>query len=424
MRMGRGFPENGTQTTSGPLLAVAAMLILAPVVSVQGPGHTTPFDAFNLLFVVFYWLHLSVRPSPVSFPMLLPMWLILLGSCTGMYSADEQGRAVLVLAKEIYLYIWFVMAVHFITHKCRAATVVSIWVVIATVLGLLMGVDSQTGVFGGYIGGEIRGAGTFENPNMCGNYLVMSFFLAWSLAATGRRVFYLAMPALVLGILATASNGAFLSLTVGSGVAFVMTAGRRSLLLAAGAGMVVAAIGLVVVSTSHERLVSSSLDLMDRGRRSIGGTTLEGASERFPLWLDVADSFQRVPTGVGPGNFNRQGGRISRDFHGAHNDYLGMLAERGPLGFLGWCAMLASAAAVLRRLRAATASGSGQFYIEALFGALAAVALHAITTETFHFRHFWMFLVVIYAAEAQASPASCRQSALATPTRPAIAEGV
>jgi len=422
--MGRGFPENSTQTTREPRLAVAAMLLLAPIVSIQGPANTTLFDVFNILFVVFYWCRLSVRPSTVNFPMLFPMWLIILGSCMGMFSAQEQGRAVLVLVKELYLYLWFLMAVHFITRHCRATTVISMWVVIATLLGLLMGVDSQTGVFGGHIGGEIRGAGTFENPNMCGNYLALSFFLAWSLAAAGRRKFYLAMPALVLGILATASNGAMVNLLVGSAVAFALTAGRRSLLLALGAGLVTAAIGVAIVGTSQDRLVRSSMDLMDRGRRSIGGTTLEGAEERFPLWLDAADSFQRVPTGVGPGNFNRQGGRISRDFHGAHNEYLGMLAERGPVGLLGWCAVLVSAALALFRLRAGTASGTGQLYVEALLGALAGLSVHAMTMEPFHFRHVWMFLVVIYTAAAQMSAVSVRQSALATPTGAAVAGGV
>ena len=423
MRMGRGIPENGTQTTRGPVLAVAAMLILMPFVLVQGPAHTTAFDAFNAFFIVFYWFRVSVRPAPVTFPMLRPIWLILLGSCLGLYSAEEPGRALLVIGKEMYLYIWFVTALHFVTHHSRPARVASIWVGIATTLALLMALDSHTGLFGGHIGGEIRGAGTFENPNMCGNYLVMSCFLAWSLAAAGRRGFYTAMPVLVAAVLATASNGALLSLTVGCAVVFSVTVGRRSLLLAGGAGLVVAAIAVAIVGTAHERLASSSLDLMSKGRSSIGGAALEGAGERFPLWLDVADSVQRVPTGVGPGNFNRQGGRISGDNHGAHNDYLGMLAERGPLGLIGWCAVLASAAAMLRRLRAAMASGSGELGIAPLFGALAAVSLHSMTMESFHFRHLWMFLVVIYAAVAQTSPASLRQSVLLRPARPAIAEG-
>jgi O-antigen ligase len=423
MRMGRGIPENGTQTTRGPLLAVAAMLILLPFVMLQGPVHTTAFDAFNAFFIVFYWLRFSVRPSPVTFPMLLPMWLILLGSCVGLYSADDPGRSLVFLGKEMYLYIWFLTAVHFLTYHCRAATVASMWVGIATTLALLMALDSHTHVFGGHIGGQLRGAGTFENPNMCGNYLDMSFFLAWSLAAAGRPRFYIAMPVLVAAVLATASNGALLSLTVGCTVAFSMTVGRRSLLLAGGAGLVVAAIGLAIVGAAHKRLERSSLELMSRGRRSIGGAALEGAGERFPLWLDAADSVQRVPTGVGPGNFNREGGRISGDTHGAHNDYVGMLAERGPLGLIGWCALLVSAAAVLRRLRAARAGGSGELGIEALFGALAAVSLHSMTMESFHFRHLWMFLVLIHAALAQTSPVSFRQLALATPARPAIAEG-
>ena len=423
MRMGRGIPQSSTQTTRGPLLAVAAMLLLVPVVSMQGPAHTTPFDVFNTLFIALYLCRVVVLRDRLSFPMLVPIWLILLGSCLGLYSANEPGRALLFIGKELYLYLWFVTALHFVSRHCRVESVASIWVGIASTLGFLMALDSQTGLFGGRFGGELRGSGTFENPNMCGNYLVMSFFLAWSLAAAGRRRFYVAMPALVAAVLATASNGALLSLTVGSAVAGAMNAGRRSLLSAAGTGLVVGAVTLAVVGGAGDRLWKSSLDLMSRGRSSVGGAALEGAGERFPLWLDVADSVRRVPTGVGPGNFNRQGGRVSGDMHGAHNDYLGMLAERSPLGLIGWCAVLGSAAAVLRRLRVVTAAGSGPLGIDPLFGALAALSLHSMTMESFHFRHLWMFFVVIHAALAQMSSASCRSSVLAMLGRPAVAEG-
>jgi O-antigen ligase len=142
---------------------------------------------------------------------------------------------------------------------------------------------------------------------------------------------------------------------------------------------------------------------------------------RFPLWLDAADSVRRVPTGVGPGNFNREGGAISGDFHGAHNEYLGMLAERGPFGLIGWCSMLFSAGGALLRLHR---RGSGTLLgigIEPLIGAVAAVALHACVMEFFHFRHLWMLLVVIFAAVAETGVESSRVS-VAVP-RSAVAEG-
>jgi O-antigen ligase len=310
--------------------------------------------------------------------------------------------------------------VHFISRNCRVASVVAMWVGTAALMSLLMLVDQQTGVLGGYFGGEIRGAGTFENPNMCGSYVVMSFFLAWSAAAGGRRHYYLALPVLIAGMLATASNGALASLVVGVVAASTMQSRRRPLQWV-GAALMLAAIAIVGLAATHERLASSSMDLMTRGRESVGGTAVDGAMERFPLWLDAAHSVQRVPTGVGPGNFNREGGAVSGVFHGAHNEYLGMLAERGPIGLIGWCAVLFSTVGALLRMHRRQSAAFLGIGIEPLVGAIAAVALHAGVMEFFHFRHLWMLLVVIHAAVAETGIESSR-AAVAVP-RPVVAEG-
>jgi hypothetical protein len=399
------------------------MLLLLPVVSVQGPAHTVPLDAFNILFIGVCWCIILARRESVSFPLILPFGLIMLGSCVGLYAASEHHRALLVLTKEVYLYAWFVTAVHFLSRRCRTTAVLTTWVAIAGMLAFLMIADFSTGVLGGQFGRGARAAGTFENPNMCGSYLVMSFFLAWAAAGAGRRRLYLAMPVLVAGLLSTASNGAMLSFTVGCIVTGAAHPARRSLAVL-GTVLVVAAVGFAVVSVSKEQVRKSSLELMTRGRSSVGGTAVEGASERFPIWMDAAESLRRVPTGVGPGNFNREGGPVSGSYHGAHNEYVGMLTERGPLGFAGWCALLAGVAGMIGRLRAAAAAGVRPLAVEPLFGALAAAALHATTTEFFHFRHFWMFMVVIFATVAQVSAAAAATPSVFNPSpQPAIAEG-
>jgi hypothetical protein len=415
---GRSFPTRAA--SRGALVVVGAMLVLLPIVAIQGPAHTTAFDVFNTLFIAAYWLRIIIRRDSLRFHLAFPLWAIMLGSCIGLYNAGEPDRALLFIGKELYLYLWFLTAVHFIGRNCRVASVVAIWVGTAALMSFLMLVDQRTGALGGYFGGEVRGAGTFENPNMCGSYIVMSFFLAWSAAAAGRRHYYLALPVLIAGILTTASNGALASLVVGVAAASTMQSRRRPLQWV-GAGLMLAAIGIVGLAATHERLASSSMDLMTRGRESIGGTAVDGAMERFPLWLDAAHSVQQAPTGVGPGNFNREGGAVSGVFHGAHNEYLGMLAERGPIGLIGWCAMLFSTGGALLRLHR---RGSGTLLgigIEPLIGAVAAVALHACVMEFFHFRHLWMLLVVIYAAVAEAGVESSRASVAVS--RPAVAEG-
>src|SRR5262249_61273848 len=53
-------------------------------------------------------------------------------------------------------------------------------------------------------------------------YLVVSFFVAWATAGGGRPLFYIALPLLLIGVRATASNGCMVSLL--AGVAAVVVA--------------------------------------------------------------------------------------------------------------------------------------------------------------------------------------------------------
>ncbi len=408
----------------GAHAVVGLMLLLMPIVSVQGPAHTTPMDVLSGLFIAAYACYVLVYRPSVRVPMAVPFWLVMLGSLIGLYPAHDPDRALLMIVKEIYLYVWFVCTANFVIDHCRARTVAGTWVAVASSLGVLMAIDHHTGAFGGFFSDVRRAAGTFENPNMAGNYMAMSFFLAWGLARAGARWGYLAMPVCVAGGLATASNGTQLSLAVGSAVVLLLSSGRR-LGLFVGLGCIAAALGMGVVGVGHETIGRAIMKQVDQGKRDqVGGTAMEGASERLPLWLDAAHTFQQTPTGVGPGNFNRQGGAISGDFHGAHNTYIGMLVERGPIGLAGWLAMLGGIFMLLARLRSAPA-GVRPVGVEPLFGALAAIVAHAMTMEMFHFRHLWMFVAVIYAAVAQMpSLAAAPRTSIRRPIEPAIARGL
>jgi len=114
----------------------------------------------------------------------------------------------------------------------------------------------------------------------------------------------------------------------------------------------------------------------------------------------VARDVLAVPTGVGPGNFNVEGDPAN-DHHSAHSEYLGMLAERGFVGLVGWCGLLAGVFAMVTRLRSAAAAGFRPLGVEPLYGLVAAIVLHALVVELSHFRHVWMVLAVISAAAAQ-----------------------
>jgi O-antigen ligase len=391
---------------------VAAMMLCAlPLVAIQGPAHTTPMDGVNFLFMIGYWVFILTRRETLSFPLILPFWLICLGSCTGLFSAIDRPRAFLVIAEDFYLYLWFLTLAHFLTRRCRVDRVVVVWVVVACGVALATVLDMKLGLFGGRFAGTdaLRATGTFENPNMFGDYLVLSLFLAWSVAAGGRKLFYFAVPALFLGVLATASNGAMASLLGGNMVMAAMDPRwwrpRRI-----GALLLIAGLGLGALCIVLNSGVDLGTELANRKRGEVGGAAEKGMSERFPVWLDAWYDIQHNPAGVGPGNFNRDGGPVSHDDHAAHNEYVGMLVERGPLGLIGFCTILLTLLLGLARLARSPAGQTCGLGVLQLYGALGGMVAHALVIELSHFRHTWLGFAVLWSIVAQMTARASAQN--------------
>jgi hypothetical protein len=385
----------------GSLLVLGAMLGTLPLMSFKGPGGVTPMDGVNALFVLAYWTVIVVRRDEVALPLLGSFLLILVGSATALYATADRGIAALTVAQEVYLYVWFVTLAHFLARSCRLDAAVLLWVAIAATVAVLTVADARAGLLGGRFAGEHRALGTFDNPNMYGNYLVLSFFLAWSLAGAGRRWVYLALPVLFAGIRATASNGALLGLLGGCAAVVLATPANRSFPRVGSALMAAAAL-LLVVAVWHEPIERAAHGVLSSERGAMGGAALKGAGERIPLWLDAFAQIRRAPGGVGPGNFNLEGGRSSGTHLSAHNEYLGMLTERGPLGLAGWCGILLGLLGMVRAIGWASAGGARTLAPLPLFGLFGAVALHATVIELSHFRHFWLAMAIVTAAAAQA----------------------
>jgi hypothetical protein len=399
-------------TRVGPLVVVGAMLLTLPLVAWQGPGGTTPMDFVNLLFLGGYWAVLLARRESIRLPLLGPFLVVMAGSALGLWTAVDRGLAVLTVVQEIYLYAWFVTLAHFLGRHCHLDQVVTLWVAIASLVAVGTLADAHFGVLGGNLAGGQRALGTFENPNMYGSYLVVAFFVACAGAATGRPILWLALPVLFAGIRATASNGALLGFLGGIAALVVALPMSRSVTWA-GAALIVAALAIAVVGIWREPLTHAATEVFGRERGAVGGAALKGYGERYPLWLDALDQIRAAPTGVGPGNFNVRGGRNSRTHLSAHNEYLGMLTERGPLGLLGWCGIVLGVFGLVRRLGDEAARGVPTLAVVGLYGFAGAIITHAFVIELSHFRHVWLAFALLAAAVTQA--VAQRESVLAAP---------
>jgi len=407
-------------TETALLTIVGAMLVTVPLVGVQGPAHTTPMDAVNVIFAAAFWYTMLRARRPETMPLALPFWMIVMGGVIGLYVARERARGLLVIGQDVYLYLWFVATACMLANLRRLHAVLGLWAGVAAVVAALAVIDLYTGRLGGqFAAGHSRASGTFDNPNMFGDYLVVSVFFTWTLAASGRPWFWLLLPVLWLGMLATASNGSLVSLVAGATVAAAAHPTHRP---GVRVGLALATVGLAVglAALFHDQTAARIDALLNRDRGEVGGAAYKGWEARLPVWSVVPELVVQSPGGVGPGNFGRERGRLSGTYHSAHNEYLGMLVERGPLGFVGWCALLAGVAGFLRPVRRANRIGLRRVRVEPLYGLVAALAVHALVIEMFHFRHVWLAFAVLRALGAQARAEVA--AALPAPAAPCPAE--
>jgi O-antigen ligase len=380
-------------------MAVALMMIAAPIVHWQGPVHTTVMDPIIVVFLGVYWSRMIAHRDTLPLPFLGALWAIISGSMIGIFWSSDASISLLVLAQDIYLYLWFATTVHFFAYRSRMDVVAIAYIVVACVICLMGVADEYVGAFGGLFTATHRATGTFENPNMFGNYLNIGLFLAWAVGKGGKPIVYLAVPILLFGVLATGSNGALLSVIVAT-AAVVSAYPSRKWAERIGLLLLASALAIAVLGNWNDRWTDAVLARMSQGRSAVGGAAVESAEDRIPLWLDAVESFKHYPLGVGPANFNRLGGPISNDYHGPHNEYIGMLVERGPLGLGGWIAILVCLALGVHAAR--TASRVMPLAVEPLYGVVACIAIHSGTMEVFHFRHVWMAFAVVAASTMQA----------------------
>jgi O-antigen ligase len=179
-----------------------------------------------------------------------------------------------------------------------------------------------------------------------------------------------------------------------------------------GAILVLAGIGAGVLGVWHDDIQQALVERMSGSREEVGGAAMKGASERLPVWKSAFEDILAVPTGVGPGNFNREGD-LSGDYHAAHSEYIGMLAERGFVGLAGWLGVLGGILLMIGRLGKAAAAGFEPLGVPALYGLVGAIATHALVIELSHFRHTWLVFALVAGAAAQTMRLSAHGPAVA-----------
>jgi O-antigen ligase len=393
------------------LLAVA----LAPLVVPTGPAQLSILDPFNVVAVVGFGAALITRRVGLRAPFAAVALVILIGSSIALFNAESVPAGILALVQDAYLYAWFIALVSVMSTRgdLVGLRVAWVWTANAVALyGIAMVLVQGHTTLGRMLGPRgMRAIGTFSDPNMFADYLGMSLFVLLSLGrhvSRGLRAFSIGL--LLLAILASKSNGGALSLLVGLVVwAAVRARTLRMPIPALGAAaLLVVSVGLL------GWWMNAGLGIGEAGLRELRSHSFlaraaHSSEGRLKIWNQLEQTWARSPLGIGPGNSRwvtlsveqreRPNSMYSKE---AHNDYLAYAIERGPLAVLALLVMMGQAFAKVagawkRRVRPGRANRSASAMAAGLAGALACSAIHSLTLERLHFRHYWLLLAMVCA---------------------------
>jgi O-antigen ligase len=202
---------------------------------------------------------------------------------------------------------------------------------------------------------------------------------------------------LLLGMIFSASRGAWANLAVGLGVLLVVLAlrrgGGRKVLLA----LVLALVAGVLVGGAVS-LSGSGDFLSDRAR------VQSYDADRFGAQAAGLEPAQRYPFGVGPGQFELVA-PIS-----AHSTYVRVFAEQGLPGILAFLTLVlfTLGAAVANAVAGRDTYGIGS---AALLGAWCGLLVNSFVIDTLHWRHLWVVAALIWAGWMRRHLGSASRSA-------------
>ncbi len=315
---------------------------------------------------------------------LVPALVIGFGSLVGSLYAGLRGWIVGDLVRDFATILVFLAAIDILRRGgTRAVRVCFGALGVCIIFGAV-----QLAASGG---DELRASGTFPNPNVAANLLAMGL-LCWSAAPFRWSTKLPVIIVAVAGLLSAASFGAMLQLGVGFGYLAVthldragaMIRGRRlvSTVLVA----FVAVIGILVFTLAGSGGTGQKSGFNQARFDRSGGL-------RFAVWVEAIERLPDAPWGVGPGSV--RGLDLNALETELHNEPLAYLVERGVIGlfglFLMWFALL--------RL-SPSGSQARALVLAYIFG--------SFFRETWHYRHFWLFLPLALVAAEQARRAAPR----------------
>lgn len=394
-----------------PLLfaSVVTVPLLVPPI---GPN-SVPADFFNAAFVVLSLAVLIRTRAGIRLPLGGSYLLILMGGLIAVTQSIVPGESIVAVVQDAYLFVWFVMVVNFLLSSDgrHLGWVAGLWGGVAVAVAVLvwvarLGYPDNVPVLFDYalVDPYGRSEGTFRDPNMAGNYLVLSLFVLWAAPRPRSVLLKLALTVpFLFGIYYTQSITALVTLAggvlVAATVAFVS---RREAVVAAAMAVIAAGVVAVVVLPTtfltRSSEITSTLGENELFDESLGrsNSSLTTRAERWEQAFQLFGS--SIILGVGPSSTDESlAERGATQTGEIHNDYMAGLLERGLLGAVGNLFLFVVAAGWALKAGLDKRWAAGGWRPAALAGGMVVILMAAISLETLHFRHVWLFFALVVA---------------------------
>jgi len=389
------------------------MLILLPVKIFHFPFNLELVDIWVLMALPVFWLSFfHGGQTRISLPYTIAILFILIGSFASTFAATNPTKSIIVVLKEIYLFVWFVTvtALLFGLNGRDLRRVIIIWAAAVILHGIL--IISQflfpelwrmTTRFAGQAASyaHYRPSGLIisekaGDANKAAFFQLLGF-VPLVLAKPTKRIAIFLGILLFSSILATGSMGTTISFTMGLLTSLFLISifsKNRALIIKY---MVKSVIVISLFAGLFSIVLSQNQNYKKHFEKIITGRAEKSSGGRFDLWkrgIDVLEERKVFLWGVGPENF-REVDNAQSD-NQLHNDFLAFTVERGLIGFTGL--MLFAIIAVMRAiyLLMMYRKYPEQIGLSVVVfpAAMTAVLVVSLTHQIFHARELWLVLAL------------------------------
>ena len=402
---GPGPRRGSTERTA--MLTLTAAFIFQPILHPSGPGNSSPVDILTLASIVTAAIWATSGHHKLRAPYFIPVALIIAAGAASGLVGSLPNLSLVTLAVDILLFAWCTTVVNVLSspRAMRCALVAWSWsgifwaaVVIVAWLGHITALEGLQAAEGN------RVLFTFGDPNYASTYWDATIFVVYAARTPSSRWMRITGYVMLAWALAlTESNGGALALGVGIFFLLLVKSYRKRGWIGSAATALVICLGvgafftLFPLNSIRQWAASSNQPLLVN---SIGRSA-QSSAERGELITETRQLYEQSDGIVGLGPASTKPLLTTRLYpyaNEAHDDYLAILVERGPVGLLGLLLLVGSA--VSRAAPIVRRPLSARYAVvvpvpAGLVAALLTLSVNSFYEEILHFRFLWALLGIV-----------------------------